>query len=149
MCRRINFEDSSPRIKNIFNKCKEYSQKSQMKNKHCASFVKNGKIVEMAVNDYYGWNRLSKFSVHAEERLIENALKCKTRKRFDIFIVRVSEKNDHYLNSEPCSECTKLIKQYKHLIRNVYYTYDNESYIIEKPHNLVGDHISIGYKKVN
>ena len=115
MCyqKAINFNNTNQKIIKIFSKCKDYSLKSQMKSKHCACLVKSGKIYDLGTNDYYGWNNIRKFSVHAEEKIILNYIKKKPRKKFDLYIIRVSEKNGNFLNSKPCSDCIKIIQKYK------------------------------------
>jgi len=146
-----NFAEASLKVLKIFEKCKNHSQKSLMKSKHCSCIEKNGRIYNMCVNEYSGGiNRYESFSIHAEENAIQKTLtKVKrTRKKFNIFIVRVSEKNNNFLNSKPCVDCVSFMKKNSYLINKVYYTYDNDNYVIEKVQNLKSNHVSIGNQQL-
>lgn len=146
------FENSSKKIQNIFQKCKEASIKSNLRSKHSACIVKNGKIIVLEHNKYAKTGDHN-YSVHAEccvykkFRNLMKLNKIKKRYMYKLYVIRYS-KATGYMNSKPCKCCTKMIKQISN-INKVYYSNDNNTYICEDKNNLKTDHVSIGFLNKN
>ena len=104
----------------------EEALRSQHNFKHGAVIVKNGKVINSARNQYCTIDRINSFkariwSIHAEMNALQGLPRSLTRGA-DIYVVRVSKKNQQFMNSKPCKICSSLIK--KAGIKNVYYSTD-------------------------
>lgn len=131
------------RVLKTLNKCLEQAKKSQMHSKHCACLEKDGRIHIFSLNDYcnISYSRINKFSYHAEEKLLHNFEK-KGRKKYNLYIVRVSLSGE-LINSKPCKDCVKIIKNHSSFISNVIYPGKNKIEI-KKPNEIYSNHLSVG-----
>ena len=133
------------RIRRVLDKCSVKAQLSQMHSKHCACLEKDGEIYMFSVNDYtnISYSKINKFSYHAEERLLKKFY-TKGRKKYNLYIVRISPDGKRLVNSKPCNECIKIINKHSKIISKVIYTTDDNSVMIERPLSLKSCHMSIG-----
>jgi len=141
------YADASSKTKQIFDICKDIALQSQMRSKHCAALVRNGKIITIDCN-YYGSDKNS-FSVHSESNLQRKiskvSYKLKDRCNYSLYVVRYS-KSSGFMNSKPCSECAKCIKSSMPYVNKVFYSYDNDTYICKNKIELDTNHVSLGYR---
>jgi len=137
---------TSTKVKNIFEKCAEEALKGDMRSKHCACLVRKGKIYTMRCNQSGG--NTNGFSTHAEatvHKKMMNSKELKKNRSFDLYVVRFSKKNG-FMNSKPCYNCTKCIINEMDYVNRIFYSLDNERYIIEKRDTLTSTHISNGFQ---
>jgi len=136
---------TSTKVKNIFNQCAEHALTGDMRSKHCACLVRKGKIYTMNCNQAGSTNG---FSTHAEttvHKKISNSKILKKKNRtFDLYVIRFSEKNG-FMNSKPCYNCTKCIVNEMDYVNRIFYSYNNETYIIENRDTLKSTHMSNGH----
>lgn len=144
MEKNYDMSNMPPKIRNILDKCADKAKGSTMHSKHCACFEKNGRIYEFTLNDYCGINhsRINKFSVHAEEKILLKYSK-KGRTKFNLYIVRIST-DGSLLNSEPCNECSKIIRNSSHMVSKVIYPISSDKITVKRPADIYSNHISIG-----
>ena len=133
------------RIRRILNKCSVKAKLSQMHSKHCACLEKDGKIYMFSVNDYtnISYSNINKFSYHAEEKLLKNFY-TKGRKKYNLYIIRISPDGKRLVNSKPCNDCIKIINSYSPIISKVFYSTDDNSILVERPSKIKSGHLSIG-----
>ena len=133
------------KYQNVIIKCIEKAKTSQMQSKHCACLEKNGRIIMISLNEYsnISESKINKFSYHAEENLIKKYRNDKGRTKFNLFIIRISN-TGKLLNSKPCKECSKIIRESSNFISKVIYSTDDNDLHIEKPNNIYSHHHSIG-----
>ena len=139
------FSSANKRQKEIFEMCKEKALQSDMRSKHCACLVRNGKIINMECNQYS--SDKNSHSLHAEPLLHKKSMKqYKIRKNYiyDLYVVRYSEASG-FMNSKPCMDCIKYIKLNMNYINKVIYSVDNKTYIKENKELLSTEHMSHGY----
>lgn len=142
----IPFNTLSRRRQEIFDICHEYALMSDMRTKHSACIVRNGKIVEICHNTY----DVKKSSAHAEENVLKkmdnkrNNL-IKKNHNYDLYVIRYSTKNG-YMNSKPCNSCVKLIKRRMPYVKRIFYSNDNQTFICEEKDDLKNTHITCGAK---
>lgn len=143
--RKKSFKSASKKVKDIFTTCAEKALTSDVRAKHCACLVRNGKIHFIECNQSGGC--CNGFSTHSEASIhkkMGKQNKRKARYTYDLYIIRYSEASG-YMNSKPCTECTRLIKNEMDYVNKVIYSYDKESYIVENKETLKTKHISHGY----
>lgn len=133
------------KYQNVIIKCIEKAKTSHMQSKHCACLEKNGRIIMISLNEYsnISESKINKFSYHAEENLIKKYRNDKGRTKFNLFIIRISN-TGKLLNSKPCKECSKIIRESSNFISKVIYSTDDNDLHIEKPNNIYSHHHSIG-----
>jgi deoxycytidylate deaminase len=99
------------------------ANKSCMFRKHGCVIVNNKEIISKGYN-YYIYNLIQKFSVHAEESAILKLKKLNNYKNnttYTMYVVRIS---DNFLRiSLPCNKCKKIIEKIK-CIKTIYYSCD-------------------------
>ncbi|MBT7452190.1 MAG: hypothetical protein HN793_15235 [Rhodospirillaceae bacterium] len=127
--------------------------KSNMVYQHGAVIVKNGKPVCMGFNHKRSYsNGTLCCSFHAEfdaeHKWKSIFLKGKRNKddiqrlarKFDIYVVRLANGSDGYLDSMPCHNCVKKLK--KTGFKNIYYSTDGGGFKKVKIRDIVSDHHS-------
>ena len=139
------YEDASQKIQNIFESCAQQALTGDMRAKHCACLVRKGEMIMIECNHA---GNCHGFSTHAEATIHKKMTrhthnKKKERYTYDLYIIRYSERSG-FMNSKPCSECTRLIKNEMYYVNKVIYSYDNKHYIIEHKDTLKTSHISNG-----
>jgi len=146
----LKYENASRKKKMFFEQCKEYALQSDMRAKHCAILEYNGKIIAFSAN-HYGVNKNS-LSLHAEQSVHKKYLKIqhklKKRIRYNLWVFRFSETSGS-MNSKPCSNCTRFIKETMPYVNKVFYSLDDKRYICEDKNTLRTNHISLGYQRRN
>jgi deoxycytidylate deaminase len=114
---------------NIINKLIDYSSYNNLKYKHTAAIISNSKILfiknnqeRLCINGQY----IS--SLHAEVNVLYHLIKNikKNNKKInlstrglDLWVIRVNS-NNQLVESKPCNQCIKTIKEYH--IGKVYYS---------------------------
>lgn len=133
------------KYKKIIKKCIAKAKTSSMQSKHCACLEKNGRIVMISLNEYSNISetKINKFSYHAEENLIKKYKNEKGRTKFNLFIIRISS-TGKLLNSKPCKDCSKIIRDSSNFISKVIYSTNDNDLYIEKPSKIYSHHNSIG-----
>jgi len=139
---------NSTKVKNIFDICAEQALKGDMRSKHCACLVRGKKIYSMNCNQSGG--NTNGFSTHAETTIHrrmqhQNSKLLKKNRSFDLYVVRFSEKSG-FMNSKPCYNCTKCIINEMDYVNRIFYSIDNETYIVETRDTLTTTHISNGFQ---
>ena len=90
----------------------DYIQQKRNQQVHFAAVVKRNKILAIAQNYYSisnsSWPRRS--MVHAERAVIQGLGDLSKLKGAELFVWRVSRKNEWTLFSRPCSCCSKLLE---------------------------------------
>ena len=148
----LKFTDASHKRQQFFEQCKEFALQSHMKSKHCAVLEYNGKIIAFSANQY-GADKTS-FSVHAEQSVHKKFLKIqhklKGRRKYNLWALRFSSADtEEAMNSKPCRNCTKFIKESMPYVSKVFYSWDEKYYCCEDPRDLKTTHISLGYQQHN
>lgn len=142
-----SFENISRKYNDIFDECIDKALKSNLKTKHSACLVNNGKIIAIENNKYC----VKKFSLHAEENLYKKIMKnsylLKKYKQYDLYIIRYSYKSG-FMNSKPCYHCTNLIKKMMPFVNKVIYSNDFDTFTVQNKMKLINNHISLGYKSI-
>lgn len=94
--------------------CKEIAQNSDGRFKHGAILIKGKNILAQGYNYNYVHPLHGKWSMHAEENVIQQ-VKNKYGKSIlsscILYVIRVN-RHDQIMNSAPCTNCKKLIKKY-------------------------------------
>jgi deoxycytidylate deaminase len=127
------------RIYKIVNDMCQFPYNGNMNSRHLAVAVKNGK----KISDYkYNYIQiLNKNSIHAEAHLINSLFKNKKLSNITLVVIRIS-KNNKLMNSKPCCDCIKIIKNSG--FKKVCYSTGKLStpLIIERVNTLNNDHKS-------
>ena len=148
-----------PSLKTLkfFQIAKYYALQSDMTNKHGCVITRNGKIISYGYNHYK--SKLSHFhikgldnnvcAVHAELHALEklcNSLSFKNRyfNKCNVYVVRISNNKQDYLNSKPCYNCIKILKHYN--LSKTYYSSENNSFSVEKIKDIESNHLSQGFR---
>ena len=120
-----------------------------MRAKHCAALEYNNKIVAISVN-HYG-NDSTGLSTHAEQSVHKKYLKMKhklkQRRKYNLWVFRYSDASGA-MNSKPCQNCTKFIKESMPHVNKVFYSYDNKRYICQDKKHLKSNHVSLGNQHI-
>lgn len=126
----------------------EIAKKSNMFNKHGAVLFYKNNIETIAFNEYD-----SKYNTkHAEQECI-NKYKNKIRKykkdkkKFNLLVIRLSTQNK-LLNSKPCSECCRVLKE-SGIINKIYYSNEHGYITTERINNFESEHKTLLQKKVS
>jgi len=141
------YQDATRKKKEMFDRFKEIALQSDMRSKHSACLVYNGKIIAFSTN-HYG-NDINSHSIHAEQSVHRQFQKIqhklKKRIKYELWVFRFSEASGT-MNSKPCSNCTKFIQESMPYVKKVYYSWDNEHFICEDKRDLKTNHVSLGYQ---
>ena len=96
--------------------------KSEMNFNHGSVLIYRGRIIGKGFNSYHDSNYKEEYSLHAEISAINNALKkihVNDLKKCELVIIRIN-KNGDFLNSKPCDNCARIIKNYN--IKKIFYS---------------------------
>ena len=130
----MNFFPSKKDIR-FLDMAAQQSSNSAMRHKHGSVVTTGGKVVSCGYNYYHGCYLISKcYSTHAEARALHKLLAStrangKKRKRFNLYVVRISSNGD-YVNSEPCENCVIMLKKYN--IYKVFYSSCDGMFKVQK-----------------
>lgn len=110
----------------------EISKNSEMNNKHGCIIIKNGNIISTGFNKYLAprgsspkeiYSSKKSYtkgrSIHAEVDAINNC----NRKELNgaiLLVVRLNKTNGGFMNSEPCSNCKRIINKFN--FSKIYYS---------------------------
>jgi len=146
-----SFNPSSKDMK-FFELAGRLSSKSNIHSKHGCIITKGGKIVSGGFN--HTKNNLSFMiksnkkiisTLHSEIHALTNLLlknKKKMKKnntKYNLYVVRISPNGGNYLNSKPCSNCIKILKD-NNYIDKVYYSGGGGIFKMSKINNLTSEH---------
>ncbi|KAJ3026606.1 UNVERIFIED_CONTAM: hypothetical protein HDU68_005386 [Siphonaria sp. JEL0065] len=99
--------------------------------RHAAALItQKGSILSLGFSHHTGLPAAASPTIHAEAHCIQNFLKqsksrvrIARREKIDLVVIRVTAAGTELLNSEPCSECVKMLREGSgSFIRRVYYT---------------------------
>ena len=145
--KHLKYKNATRKTLSLIEQLRVIASESQMRAKHCAALVYNNKIIAITANEY-GKN-INSLSIHAEQNLHKKYLKIKhklkTRRKYELWVFRFSTASG-IMNSKPCANCTKFIRNKMEYINKVCYSYNDKYYICEDPSKLKTKHISVGHQ---
>jgi len=136
------FSSANKKQQEIFEILKQKALKGEMRSKHCACLVRNGKPIHLECN-HYGSD--TGYSDHAEtalhKKIQKSSNKIKKNHIYDLYVIRYSHING-FMNSKPCSGCINSIRNHMDYVNKVIYSWDSKTYIKEHKSELKTEHVS-------